>query len=75
MTNFLFLDVDGVFVLDNGLSSSSVSNIKKLISLVPNLVVVLTSTRRADDRQFEQIRKTLGVCTLDRVPVLHKSSR
>lgn len=75
MRKFLFFDIDGVVVIDNMLSAKCVNNVRRLISLVPNLEVVLTSTRRADERQCEQIKDLLGVSYLQRTPVSHKSSR
>lgn len=75
MKKFLFLDVDGVICLDDGLSKSCVENVKKLISTVPNLEVVLISTRRADDTQCIQIQQLLGVSYLHRTPLLHTSDR
>lgn len=75
MRKFLFLDIDGVICIENALSKSCVSNVKKVLELVPNLEVVLTSTRRADENQCTQLSKILGVSYLYKTPVLHKGNR
>lgn len=75
MRKFLFFDMDGVVIIDNMLSARCLNNVRRLISLVPNLEVVLTSTGRVDERQCEQLKDLLGVSYLQKTPITHRDSR
>lgn len=75
MRKFLFLDIDGVLCIDGILLKQNVDNLKKVLSLVPDLEVVLISTRRRDDSQCEQIKNLLGVSKIHKTPDLRSSNR